>query len=157
AAHLLDIEYEVATGRFDLESEAVRAAPIADRDSPESPIVDQLGDFDAAFAAAPVTLDETYTTPDQTHAMMEPQATTAAWTSGKLTVWTSAQVVSWHRPDVAKWLGLAQEDVRLEAPFIGGGFGSKLLPRADLLLAALGAKAVGRPVKVTLQRPLIMN
>src|SRR5262245_906460 len=157
AAHLLDVEYETATGRFDLKSEAGRATPIADRDSPESPIVDRLGNFDAAFAAAPVTLDETYTTPDQSHAMMEPHSTTAAWTGGKLTVWTSAQVVSWHRPDVAKWLGIAQEDVRLEAPFIGGGFGSKLLPRADVLLAALGAKAVGRPVKVAFQRPLIMN
>ena len=43
------------------------------------------------------------------------------------------------------------------SPFIGGGFGGKLFLRADALLAALGARAARRPVKVALQRPLMFN
>jgi len=58
---------------------------------------------------------------------------------------------------MAKTLGIARDKVRLISPFIGGGFGGKLFPRADALLAALGARAAGRPVKVALQRPLMFN
>ena len=47
-----------------------------------------VGDFAGAFAAAPVQLDATYTTPDQAHAMMEPHASIAAWDGDKLTLWT---------------------------------------------------------------------
>src|SRR5258705_8100589 len=52
---------------------------------------------------------------------------------------------------------MPKENVRLDSPFIGGGFGGKLFPRADALLAALGARAAKRPVKVALQRPLMFN
>ena len=58
---------------------------------------------------------------------------------------------------MAKTLGIPKEKVRLISPFIGGGFGGKLFVRADAVLAALGARAAGRPVKVTLQRPLMFN
>src|SRR3546814_1101134 len=50
-----------------------------------------------------------------------------------------------------------KENVRLVSPYIGGGFGGKLFIRSDALLAALGAKAAGRPVKLALQRPLMIN
>jgi xanthine dehydrogenase YagR molybdenum-binding subunit len=59
--------------------------------------------------------------------------------------------------DVAKTLGIPKENVRLISPYIGGGFGGKLFIRADALLAALGARAAGRPVKVALTRPLMFN
>ncbi|MGU3478726.1 aldehyde oxidoreductase molybdenum-binding subunit PaoC [Methylobacterium sp. D48H] len=157
AALLVHVDYEAEPARCDLAAEAGKAEPIADRDNPDYPVVDRIGAFEAALADAPVTLDEIYTTPDQTHAMMEPHATTAAWRDGKLTIWTSAQVVSWHRNSLAQALGIAKEDLRLDAPFIGGGFGSKLIMRSDALLSALGARAVGRPCKVALQRPLIAN
>ncbi|KQS69749.1 xanthine dehydrogenase [Methylobacterium sp. Leaf361] len=157
AAHLVRVDYEAEPARCDLAAEAGKAEPIADRDNPDYPVVDRIGAFEEALAAAPVILDEIYTTPDQTHAMMEPHATTAAWRDGKLTIWTSAQVVSWHRNSLAQALGIAKEDLRLDAPFIGGGFGSKLIMRSDALLSALGARAVGRPCKVALQRPLIAN
>ena len=157
AAFLLRIDYDAEPARCDLAAEAAKAEPIADRDNPDYPVVDRIGDVEAALAAAPVSLDEPDTTPHQTHAVMEPHATTAAWHDGKLTIRTSAQVVSWHRNSLAQALGIAKEDLRLDAPFIGGGFGSKLIMRSDALLAALGAKAVGRPCKVALQRPLIAN
>ena len=58
---------------------------------------------------------------------------------------------------MAQTLGIAKKNVRLVSPFIGGGFGGKLFLRADALLAALGARAARRPVKVALPRPLIIN
>src|SRR5258707_2378487 len=58
---------------------------------------------------------------------------------------------------MAKPLRIPKENVRLISPFIGGGFGGKLFVRADALLAALGARAAKRPVKVALQRPLMFN
>src|ERR1700753_1118739 len=58
---------------------------------------------------------------------------------------------------IATTLRIPREDIRLISPFIGGGFGGKLWVRADAVLAALGARAAGRPVKVALQRPLIFN
>jgi len=58
---------------------------------------------------------------------------------------------------VATTLAVPKQNIRVVSPFIGGGFGSKLWVRSDALLAALGAKATGRPVKVALARPQIAN
>ena len=89
--------------------------------------------------------------------MMEPHASTAVWDGDALTVWTSNQMVDWGRTDLARTLGIPKDKVRLISPFVGGGFGGKLFLRADALLAALGARAAGRPVKVALTRPLLFN
>ncbi len=116
-----------------------------------------VGDFEGAFKSAPVTLDESYTTPDQSHSMMEPHASIAAWHGDKLTVWTSSQMIDWWRSDLATTLGIDKDNIHLMSPFIGGGFGGKLFLRADAVLAAFAAKATGRPVKVALPRPFIAN
>jgi xanthine dehydrogenase YagR molybdenum-binding subunit len=89
--------------------------------------------------------------------MMEPHASIAAWEGDKLTLWTSNQMIDWGVGDVATTLGIDKKNVRLISPFIGGGFGGKLFVRSEALLAALGARAAGRPVKVALPRPLIFN
>ncbi len=154
AAQLVRVQYVARKGVFDL---AAAKGGAKKPTSGELPSDTAVGDFAVAFPAAPVQLDATYTTPDESHAMMEPHASTAAWEGDRLTVWTSNQMIDWGRTDLAKTLGMPKDNVRLIAPFIGGGFGGKLFTRADVLLAALGARAAGRPVKVTLQRPLIAN
>ncbi|ONG51086.1 xanthine dehydrogenase [Pseudoroseomonas deserti] len=150
AAALIRVDYAVAEGAYDLA---------ATRDTAKK--VDQsataTGDFAGTYAAAPVRLDATYTTPDQSHAMMEPHASVAAWDGDRVTVWTSNQMIDWGAGDLARTLKLPREKVRLVSAFVGGGFGGKLFLRADALLAALGARAAGRPVKVALSRPLMMN
>ena len=159
AANLIHVDYVRAPGRFDLEALAPTAPLTGGRSgegSGASP-VDRTGDFEGAFAAAPVKIDAHYTTPGQTHAMMEPHASMAAWDGDKLTIWTSNQMIAWGKSGVAKMLDIPKDKVRLISPYIGGGFGGKLFVRVDAILAALGAKAAGRPVKVTLQRPLIAN
>lgn len=151
AAALVRIDYARGKGAFDLHAAKDGAQPSRDQADIKQ------GDFAAAFASAPVTIDATYHTPDQAHAMMEPHATIAAWEGDQLTLWTSNQMINWSRGDVAKTLGIPREKVRLISPYIGGGFGGKLFVRADAILAALGAKAAGRPVKVALTRPLMFN
>ncbi len=155
AAALVSISYARADGSYDLAA-ALKAAPPKAGDDKKPP-VDRVGDFDTAFADAEVKLDATYTTPDQSHAMMEPHASIAAWEGDKLTLWTSNQMIAWGRGDVAKTLGISKENVRLISPYIGGGFGGKLFVRADAIMAALGARAAKRPVKVALARPMIIN
>jgi xanthine dehydrogenase YagR molybdenum-binding subunit len=154
AAQLVRVDYAPAKGAFDLASVTGTGKAVAGFGGPPDTAV---GDFAGAFAAAPVRLDATYTTPDEAHAMMEPHASMAAWNGDKLTLWTSNQMVDWSTADMAKTLGIPKENVRLMSPFIGGGFGGKLFLRSDALLAALGARAAGRPVKVALPRPLMFN
>jgi xanthine dehydrogenase YagR molybdenum-binding subunit len=154
AAQLIRVDYVREQGAFDLASLMDKAKPNPITAGPADTAV---GDFAANFAAAPVRLDARYSTPDEAHAMMEPHATIAAWEGDKLTLWTSNQMIAWNKAEMAKILGMPPENVRLDSPFIGGGFGGKLFPRADALLAALGARAAKRPVKVALQRPLMFN
>ncbi len=155
AAQLVQVTYERTAGAYDLAGvkDVIKPAPASPGDSTDS----SYGNFDDGYANAPVRLDATYSTPDQSHSMMEPHASTASWNGDKLTVWTSNQMVDWSVGDLAKTLGIPKANVRLVSPFVGGGFGGKLFIRADVLLAALGAHAVGQPVKVALQRPLIAN
>jgi xanthine dehydrogenase YagR molybdenum-binding subunit len=158
AAQLVKVSYDAQPGKYDLAAEAAEAPPSIDpNEGEDAKIYDRVGDFDAAFATAAVTLDQTYTTPDESHAMMEPHASIAAWDGDEVTLWSSQQMLNWAKAALAATIGIAEDKIRVESPFIGGGFGSKLYLRADALLAALGAKAVGRPVKVTLHRPIIMN
>src|ERR1700689_5077437 len=155
AAQLVRVNYVPAKGAFDLataKSSAIKSEP-----SFGGPADTAVGNFAKAFAAAPIQLDETYTTPDHAHAMMEPHASIAAWDGDKLTLWTANQMIDWSTGDMAQTLGIAKDKVRLVSPFIGGGFGGKLFLRSDALLAALGARAAKRPVKVALPRPLIFN
>ena len=155
AAAMIQTRYARADGRFDLALEAP-GAPL-DKGEDGKPDRKVLGDFDGAFAAAAVKIDAHYTTSDESHAMMEPHASIAAWEGDRLTLWTSNQMVAWARESMGKILRMDPQKIRIDSPYIGGGFGGKLFIRSDAVLAALCAKAAGRPVKVTLQRPLIAN
>nr|WP_317892268.1 aldehyde oxidoreductase molybdenum-binding subunit PaoC [uncultured Sphingomonas sp.] len=159
AAALIRVDYDRGAGRFDLD-EGLKTAPLTGGNSgegSESPPEHRVGKFEEAFAAAPVKLDALYTTPDHSHAMMEPFASIAAWNGDELTLWTSNQMIDWGRSDLAKTLGMPKEKIHFLSPYVGGGFGGKLFLRTDAVLAALGARAAKRPVKLALQRPLIAN
>jgi xanthine dehydrogenase YagR molybdenum-binding subunit len=152
AAMLVKVDYARTPGAFDLSLAAATATKPEDEKADTA-----VGDFAGAYAGAEVKFDGRYTTPDHSHAMMEPHASIASWTGDKLTLWTSNQMIAWGAGDVATTLGVPKENVRLIAPFIGGGFGGKLFVRSDALLAALGARAANRAVAVTLPRPMIFN
>ncbi|NEI06005.1 molybdopterin-dependent oxidoreductase [Rhizobium leguminosarum] len=153
AASLVKVDYAEEKGVFDLGQAKDSAVKPDESQQPDTAV----GDFEAAFRSAPVTVDASYATPDQSHAMMEPHASIAAWNGDEVTVWTSSQMIDWWRSDLATTLDIDKEKIHLMSPFIGGGFGGKLFLRADAVLAVVGARAVKRPVKVALPRPLLIN
>ena len=121
--------------------------------NPGLPAETSYGDVEAGLAGAAARVDVTYTTPVQHNNPMEPHAALAAWDAdGNLTVYDSTQGPSFDRDTIARVLGLPSERVRIIAPHVGGGFGSKGMTRPHAILAALAARAAGRPVKVALTR-----
>ena len=111
------------------------------------------GDFDGAFAAAAVRVDATYRTPAEHNHPMEPHATVAAWHGDTLTVYDATQGPSRAAGQVAAVFGLEPGQVRVIAEHVGGGFGAKGMPRANVILAAMAARVTGRPVKCAVTRP----
>jgi xanthine dehydrogenase YagR molybdenum-binding subunit len=114
------------------------------------------GDVAAAMAAAPVTVERTYTTAMYHNNPLEPHATTALWDPsgpGHLTLWDSTQGVHPTRKTVGTVLGLEPDQLRVVCPYVGGGFGSKGNAHVNVIVAAMAARAVpGRPVKLVLTR-----
>jgi xanthine dehydrogenase YagR molybdenum-binding subunit len=110
------------------------------------------GDFDAAFARAPVKIDATYLVPDRHNNPMEPHAAIAEWNGDSLTLHSAQQIPVWSQSAVAKTFRLPIDNVRIVTPYIGGGFGAKVPTHAQAVLAAMAAKVIGRPVKVALTR-----
>jgi xanthine dehydrogenase YagR molybdenum-binding subunit len=123
-----------------------------DKVNPGFPSETHHGDFDAGFAAAAVCVDETYRTPAFHNNPMEPHATLARWEGGGLVLYDSNQGAPAHRAPIAKVFGLEPDEVRVIAEHVGGGFGSKGTPRPQLVLAAMLARAAGRPVKLPVTR-----
>jgi xanthine dehydrogenase YagR molybdenum-binding subunit len=147
AAHLVRVEYRTTPHVLTLEAgiAAHGAEPQPDEKSGR-------GDFRAALAAAPVTHDATYLTPVEVHNAMELHATLARWEGDQLTIDDSTQWVFGQAKSLARVLGIAADKVTVHAPYIGGGFGSKLFLWPHCTLAAIAARAVGRPVKLVLPR-----
>ena len=112
----------------------------------------ETGDFAAAFAAAAIQVDATYRTPAEHNHPMEPHATIAAWDQDRLTVHDASQGPGWARAALAAVFGIPPAQVRVVSEHVGGGFGSKGLPRPNVVLAALAARVVGRPVKCAVTR-----
>jgi xanthine dehydrogenase YagR molybdenum-binding subunit len=83
---------------------------------------------------------------------MEPHAAIAEWDGDRLTVHTATQTVANIRAGLASTLSVPLENVRIVSPFIGGGFGAKLIVHAETVCAALAARALRRPVKIALTR-----
>jgi xanthine dehydrogenase YagR molybdenum-binding subunit len=153
AAYLVRVKYDGAPGRYTLRSGLGEARIPQEGPPPDSAV----GDFAGAFAAAPMQLDVTYTTPLQSQAMMEPHATLAMWDGDNLILHTSNQMLNQGRDAVARTLQIPVENVRLISPYIGGGFGSKLWVNADAILAAIAARQLNRPVKTALTRQQIFH
>src|ERR1700704_5968775 len=155
AAYLVDVKYDRSSGKYALRANLneARIPKPSDAPAPDSAV----GDFAGAFASAPVKIDVTYTTPLQSHAMMEPHATLAMWEDDKLILHTANQMLNQGQKAVAKTLKIPVENVRMVSPFIGGGFGGKLWVNADAILAAIASRELKRSVKTALTRQQIFH
>jgi xanthine dehydrogenase YagR molybdenum-binding subunit len=111
-----------------------------------------VGDFEGAFAAAPVKVDAIYDNAYQNHNPMEPHAALAQWNGDALTAYVSQQSLAAARTALAATLQIAPEKVHLISRYIGGGFGSKLPINTEIVLASLAARMLNRPVKVAQTR-----
>ncbi|WP_287345126.1 xanthine dehydrogenase family protein molybdopterin-binding subunit [Mesorhizobium sp.] len=115
------------------------------------PLKMERGDTDKALAAAPYKVDSIYATPRQNHNAIELHACTVAWDGDTLHVHDASQLVAHSAWSLAHTFGIAEEQVRVTSPFVGGGFGGKCLWWHQMLAAA-AAKLSGRPVRLMLSR-----
>lgn len=109
------------------------------------------GDVEAGLAAAPRRIDASYETPQQFHNAMEPHGVVAAWEGERLSLDMPTQGFALTQMRLAALFGIRAEDIHIRSPFLGGGFGSKLLTGPQVL-GILAARFVGRPVKLVLGR-----
>jgi len=155
AALLLRVRAEAEPHSVKVERELDRASPhdiIAGgrKQEPDS----SRGDLAQGLAQADARVEELYEVPPETHNPMEPHATIAAWTGAdRVTIYDSSQWVFSVRNKVAMAFALPKENVRVFTKFVGGAFGCKGSPWSHVIIAALAAKQVGRPVKLVLTRP----
>jgi xanthine dehydrogenase YagR molybdenum-binding subunit len=123
-----------------------------DHVNPNYPTDTLTGDIDAGMARAEVVVDQTYSTPAEHNNPMEPHATTAQWDGDRLTVYDSNQGATRVHQQLAQVFGLDGSAVRVVSEHVGGGFGSKGSARPQAVLAAMAARMLDRPVRVTLSR-----
>lgn len=150
AASLIKVEYETedAATEFDaLKSEAVTPPNVMNE-----PAEIAVGDAEKVLQAAEYKVDHIYRTPRYNHNAIEPHATVAAWNDdGELLVFGTTQMLYSVRNTLAEMFDIAPETVRVVAPFVGGGFGSKSFWN-DTPLCAIAARVAGRPVKLAVSR-----
>ncbi len=146
AARLVEAGYEVAEPLLDAgDPRAVQVENASRRDVAR-------GDADAGMASAEVVVDATYTTPAQTNNPLGLFASIAYWDGDLLTVHDSTQGPAFVRTALAATFGIPETGVRVLAPFVGGAFGAGLRTWPHVVLAALAARVVDRPVKLVLSR-----
>jgi xanthine dehydrogenase YagR molybdenum-binding subunit len=156
AASLVDVTYAGEPGRFDFATRLDQAyAPKAVNAGLATDSA--VGDFDGAFDGAQVKLDQTYITPYQFAQPMEPHACLAVPSGEDLTIYVASQIVAEARTAIASTLRMDKERIRIVAPYVGGGFGSKLGIHSETILAALAARELKQPVKVVMTRQQIFQ
>jgi len=110
------------------------------------------GDVESARSKAAQSVTAEIETPLQYHNAMETHAIVAQWDGDQLIVDTPNQALYFAQDSFATYFGIAPEKVTVRSPYLGGGFGSKAVVYGTLILAALAAKELGRPVKLVHKR-----
>ena len=147
ASQLITVDYETTEALLDLDD------PRAELLTNPWGLDQQRGDVATNLAAAPVRIEATYTTPEETNNPLGLFATVAVWDGDTLTVHDTTQYPTHVRATLAAAFGVPESGVRVLVPFVGGGFGAGLRPWPHVVLAALAARRVNRPVKLVLTRP----
>jgi xanthine dehydrogenase YagR molybdenum-binding subunit len=150
AARLLKIQYNSQPAKLNFMGR-LDEARLPKQGGKEQPGT-QRGDLASSMTKATVTVDETYITPIQNHNPMEPHATIAWWEGEKLNVYDATQYISGVKMSLSRILNLPLENVRVQCPYTGGGFGCKGTAWSHVVLAAMAAKIVQKPVKIVLER-----
>jgi xanthine dehydrogenase YagR molybdenum-binding subunit len=115
------------------------------------PLKLEIGNAEAALAAAPYKVDLTFHTPRHNHNAIEPHAATLAWDGDNLIVHDCTQGVQHTAWSLAHIFGIEEKQVHVTAPYVGGGFGGKILWQHQVLAAA-ASRLARRPVRIALSR-----
>ena len=146
AARLVKFEYEEDPADYVFEKARDKAY------KPNEKSDYSRGNIDKGLRDADVTLDETYNTPIEHHHPMELHAVIGSYLNGKIMAYASQQMIENSVISIAKTFEIPERDIRVVAPFVGGGFGSKLNTQRHVILALMASKKVGRPVQLTVTR-----
>lgn len=165
AASLFDLHYEVHPAASSAADVLGSVAPPDEKDGEirygsylpdhfvkleEEKLQDHRGPAEEPAGAARVATR--YTTPLHAHYPIELSATIAEWTGDVLTVHDTTRWITGERAALAAYLGLPESHVRVIAPLVGGAFGSKSFLWMHVVLCAVAAREIGRPVKLVLTR-----
>ncbi len=172
ALALIDVEYEPLPAVLDVEEALAPGAPLV-HEGPRELVsrrpdfvergpgyadtnvihlfTQRRGDVEAAFAAADVVVENTFSCPPVQHVSLEPHVAVCRFEAGALTCWSSSQAPHWLADQLAQMFRLPVTDVRVIVPTLGGGFGGKVDPTVEPIAAVL-ARRTRRPVRVLLTR-----
>ena len=152
AVELVEVELEPIPGVYDPMEAMQPGAPVVTE--PDNVVAERRirkGDVEAGFAEADVIVENTFRTPFQEHAFLEPEAG-LAWVDENdvVNIRVSTQVIEHYRP-IADAIGVPHNKVRIRGALVGGGFGGKEDLTVEVYLALL-AKRTGRPVRLEYTR-----
>ena len=149
----IDVDYEPLPVVLDMRTALDEDAPkVHEAGNKSFEWVFANGDMDAAFNDAPVVLERNYRQQRLIPAAMEPRAVVCQPVADEFTLWSSTQIPHVLRFLLAAITGIPEQNIRVIAPDVGGGFGSKLQVTAEEELALLIARKLGKPVKWTESR-----
>jgi carbon-monoxide dehydrogenase large subunit len=149
----IEIDYEELPPVLDMREAIKPGSPkVHEAGNQSFDFVFANGDTDAAFRDAPVLIERYYRQQRLIPAAMEPRAVVCSCVGGEFTLWSATQIPHVLRVMLALVTGIPEQNIRVIAPDVGGGFGSKLQVTAEEVLAMLIARKLGRPVKWTESR-----
>jgi aerobic carbon-monoxide dehydrogenase large subunit len=149
----IDVDYEPLPPVLDIRTALQQDSPkVHEAGNKSYEWVFANGDVDAAFRDAPVVLERNYRQQRLIPCAMEPRAVVAQWVGEDLTLWSATQIPHVLRFALSAFFGIPEQNIRVIAPDVGGGFGSKLQVTAEEVLAVLIGRKVGKPVKWTESR-----
>ncbi len=153
ATAAVDVDYEPLPPVLDMRAALAAGSPKVHEQGNKCYVWPfEQGDIDAAFRDAPVVIERTYRQQRLIPAAMEPRAVVATWVGDEVTLWSATQIPHVLRFALGAFFGIPEQNIRVVAPDVGGGFGSKLQVTAEEVLAVLVSRKVGEPVKWTESR-----
>ena len=152
AAERIEVRYEPLPPVLDMEKAILKDAPVLHDDVGSNLSYDvkrSVGDIEAAFKEADVKITQRLMQQRLIPIAVETRGVLADFKpfTGKLTIWSSTQIPHFVKVFAAVILGIPENNVRVVARDVGGGFGSKIRVYPEEILTALASRKLGRPVK----------
>ncbi len=155
AAEQVIVEYEPLPAVVDPEKALEEGSPLVHEEYGTNKVFEWSlpgGDVEAALADSDVVIERRVVNHRTAGAAIEPRAYVAEWRQGRMTMWSSTQIPHIARVILSIQLGISEDKIRVVAPEVGGGFGSKLQVYGEEVLVCWASRKTGRPVKFTATR-----